>query len=149
MFFPTATAAAIIGIITISVINLIFSGLSPRPMATSSPRFKIFIFGDNIIVIIRPIIPTINTSLKSAQVAFLNPPETQKPIIWDWFVKSPITVVKDTKNVLMAVPAKSIFAMELLFAFLDIKPKTISPVISAPINEAIITFFVVIPIPAA
>ena len=118
-------------------------------MATSSPRFKIFIFGDNIIVIIRPIIPTINTSLKSAQVAFLNPPETQKPIIWDWFVKSPITVVKDTKNVLMAVPAKRIFAMELLFAFLDIKPKTIRPVISAPINEAIITFFVVIPIPAA
>ena len=49
----------------------------------------------------------------------------------------------------MAVPAKRIFAMELLFAFLDIKPKTISPVISAPINEAIITFFVVIPIPAA
>ena len=49
----------------------------------------------------------------------------------------------------IAVPAKSIFAIELLFAFFDINPKTIIPVINAPIKEAIITFRVVIPIPAA
>ncbi|MPM69855.1 hypothetical protein SDC9_116803 [bioreactor metagenome] len=53
------------------------------------------------------------------------------------------------KNVLIAVPAKSIFAMELLFAFLDINPKTINPVISAPIKDAIITFLIFTDIPAA
>ena len=149
MFLPTATAAAHIGIITIRVVNLIFSGFSPSPIATSSPRFNIFILGDNKIAIISPIIPTKNTSLKSAQLAFLNPPDTQNPIICDWFDKSPIIVVKEIKNVLIAVPAKRIFAIELLFAFLDINPKTIIPVINAPINEAIITFFVFIAIPVA
>ena len=44
------------------------------------------------------------------------------------------------KNVLIAVPAKRIFAIELLFAFFDINPKTITPVNNAPIKEAIITF---------
>ena len=39
--------------------------------------------------------------------------------------------------------------IELLFAFLDINPKTIIPVINAPIKEAIITFFVFIAIPVA
>ena len=50
---------------------------------------------------------------------------------------------------LKAVPAKSIFAIELLFAFFDIKAKTIRPVISAPIKDAIITFLVLIVIPSA
>ena len=35
----------------------------------------------------------------------------------------------------IAVPAKRILAIELLFAFFDIKPKTIIPVISAPIKK--------------
>ena len=108
-----------------------------------------FIFGDKNTAIISPITPTTKINLKSAQLAFLKPPDTQNPIIWDWFDKRPITVVKEMKNVLIAVPAKSIFAIELLFAFFDINPKTIIPVINAPIKEAIITFRVVIPIPAA
>ena len=53
------------------------------------------------------------------------------------------------KNVLIAVPAKSIFAIELLFAFFDINISTIIPVINAPIKDAIITFFVFTAIPAA
>ena len=53
------------------------------------------------------------------------------------------------KNVLIAVPAKSILVIELLLAFFDINPKTIIPDKNAPIKDAIITFFVVITIPVA
>lgn len=56
---------------------------------------------------------------------------------------------REMKKVLIAVPAKSILVIELLFAFLHIKLITIIPLNIAPIKEANITFVVFIVIPTA